>query len=130
MIYILKQSIPYNSLQRYLAAPALYLLYLAENNLRRYMASEDLQNLASWLQEILKEVQETRGATLEMRDKVNLLPEIREATARGSQDSGDAERKIDDTRNHLESKIGQLESTMNDMRSTLNDIRNKVDRLK
>lgn len=94
------------------------------------MTQEDIQNLTSWLQAILKEVQESRGATAEMREVVKLIPEIRDSTNRGTQDSGDAERKIEETRNRLESKVDRLESTINDIRSTLNDIRNKVDRLK
>ena len=94
------------------------------------MSLEDIQNLTSWLQAILKEVQESRGAALEMREHIKLIPEIRDSTHRGTQDSGDAERKIEETRNHLENKIDRLEHSINDIKSTVQDIKNKVDRLK
>lgn len=94
------------------------------------MNQEDVKNLLGWLQAIYKETQETRGSVQELRRNVDIIPEIRDSTHKGTQDSGDAERKIEETRNHLEGRINKLEDTMNDVRNMLRDVQNKVDRLK
>lgn len=94
------------------------------------MHEEDIKNLVSWLQAIYKESQTARGAVLEMRDKVNLIPEIRNSTNRGTQDSGDAERKIDETRHIMEDKINRMESHISELKTMINEIRSKVDRIR
>lgn len=94
------------------------------------MSQEDIQNLTSWLQTILKEVQEARGASQEMRDDVKLLPEIRDFVSRERGGNSEIDRRLDDTRNHLDSKIDRLEHTLNDLRSEIRDIKSKVDRIK
>lgn len=94
------------------------------------MNQEDIKNLVGWLQAIHKELQETRGAANEMRRHVDMIPEIRDSTNKGTQDSGDAERKIEDARNHLENRINKLEDILNDLRTDVRDIRAKVDRIK
>ena len=93
------------------------------------MNQDDVKNLMGWLQAIYKETQEARGATQELRRNVDLIPEIRDSTNRGTQDSGDAERKIEETRNQLEGRIHKMEDTLNDLRNIVKDIQNKVDRL-
>lgn len=94
------------------------------------MNQEDLKNLVGWLQAIYKETQETRGVANEMKKNIHMIPEIREFANRGSQDSGDAERKIEETRNHLESRINKLEDILNDLRSDIREIRSRVDKIK
>lgn len=94
------------------------------------MNQEDIKNLVGWLQAIYKEVQTTRGTAVEMRRHIELLPEIRNSTHKGTQDSGDAERKIEDARNHLENRINRLEDVLNDLRSDIRDIKARVDRIK
>lgn len=94
------------------------------------MNQEDLKNLVGWLQAIYKETQATRGATNEMRRNINMIPEIRDSTHRGTQDSGDAERKIEETRNHLESRLNKIEDLLSDLRNEIRDIKNRVDRIK
>jgi len=94
------------------------------------MNQEDIKNLVGWLQAIYKQTEMTRGTTNEIRQHVNLLPEIRESTKSGSQDSNDAERKIEETRNHLENRIKHVEDSVNDIRSIVKDIQSKVDRIK
>jgi len=93
------------------------------------MDQEDVNNLVTWLQSILKDTQETKASVADIRAKVDKLPEIESFITRGTQDSGDAERKIEDTRARLESKIDKLDQQMNDLRSVLNDIKSKVERL-
>jgi archaellum component FlaC len=94
------------------------------------MNQEDVKNLVGWLQAIYKETQEARGATNEMRKNIHMIPEIREFANKGSHDSGDAERKIEETRNHLEARINKLEDVLNDIKGDVREIRNKVDHLK
>lgn len=94
------------------------------------MNQEDLKNLVGWLQAIYKEVQTTRGTAQELKRNIDIIPEIRELASRGSQDSGDAERKIEDARNNLENRINKLEDILNDLRGEIRDIKSKVDRIK
>lgn len=94
------------------------------------MTDEDMKNLASWLQTILKEVQEARGAALAVRDNTALIPEIRNYVSRENSGQGQIDHKIDEAHNHLEAKISHLESQINDLKSMVSDVRNKVDRLK
>lgn len=94
------------------------------------MNNEDIKNLMGWIQVIYKELQITRTTTHDMQAKINMLPEIREATQRGTQDSSDAERKIDETRQQLENRINNLDSMMQEIRSSVRDIQQKVDRIK
>lgn len=94
------------------------------------MQQEDLKNLMGWLQAIHKESQGARSAVYEMKAKVDLLPDIQRSTNSGTQDSSDAERKIDDFRNHLEGRVNKMEDTLNDLRNTVRDIQNKVNHLK
>lgn len=94
------------------------------------MNQEDVKNLVGWLQAIYKETQETKGVAGELRRNIHMIPEIRESTVKGTQDSADAERKIEETRNHLESRINKLEDILNDLRSDIREIRSKVDRIK
>lgn len=94
------------------------------------MNQQDIKNLVGWLQAIYKEAQETKEALHEMRRNISLLPEIKDSTRRGTQDSEDAERKIDETRNHLESRLNKLEDMIQDLRSEVKEVRSKVDRIK
>ena len=94
------------------------------------MNQEDLKNLMGWLQAIYKEAQETRGATIEMRRNVQMIPDIRENSMHGSKDSGDTERMLQDTKNHLETRMNKLEDMLRDISSHLKDIQSKVDHLK
>lgn len=94
------------------------------------MNQEDLKNLTGWLQAIYKESQESRAGINEMRRHVQMIPEIRDSTHRGTQDSGDAERKIENTRDRLEHRIVKMEDTLNDLRSMIKDVQSKIDRLK
>lgn len=94
------------------------------------MNQEDLKNLVGWLQAIYKEAQTTRGTAQELKRNIDMIPEIREFASRGSQDSGDAERKIEDARNNLENRISKLEDILNDLRGEIRDIKSKVDRIK
>lgn len=94
------------------------------------MNSEDIKNLVGWLQAIYKETQFVKGELGDIRSNVDMIPEIKGITNRGTQDSGDAERKIDDTRNHIDDRMNRLESTLNDLKNDIKDIRSKVDRIK
>lgn len=94
------------------------------------MNNDDLKNLVGWLQAIHKEAQLTRGGVEELKRNVDMIPEIRDTANRGTQDSGDAERKIEETRNHLEGRINKLEDILNDLRSEIREIKAKVDRIK
>lgn len=94
------------------------------------MNQEDLKNLMGWLQAIYKETQSTRGAVLESRRSLDMIAEIRDSTHKGTPDSGDAERKIEDTRHQLENRISKLEDSINDLRSLVKDMHSKIDRLK
>jgi hypothetical protein len=94
------------------------------------MNQEDIKNLVGWLQAIYKETQLTKGVTEELKRNVQMIPEIRDSTLKGTQDSGDAERKIEETRNHLEGRINKLEDILNELRSDVREIRAKVDRIK
>ncbi|MFO0971548.1 MAG: hypothetical protein U0520_04365 [Candidatus Saccharimonadales bacterium] len=90
---------------------------------------DDLKNLTGWLQAIFKEVQESKGISNELRDKLNMLPEIRDFVSRERGGNSEIDRRIEDTKNHLEGKIDRLEQQIHDLRNILNDIKNKVDRL-
>ena len=94
------------------------------------MNQEDVKNLVGWLQAIYKETQETKGAATELRRNIHMIPEIRDSTLRGTQDSADAERKIEDTKNQLESRMNKIEDILNDLRSDIREIKSKVDRIK
>ncbi len=94
------------------------------------MNQEDVKNLLGWLQAIYKESQETKGSVNELRRHTEMIPEIRNSTLKGTQDSADAERKIEETRNQLEGRIRHIEDTLNDLRGMIKNIENKVDRLK
>jgi archaellum component FlaC len=94
------------------------------------MHEEDIKNLVGWLQAIYKETQLTRGATTEMRRNIDMIPEIRTMSEHGSHDSNDAERKIEETKNHLENQIRKLEDMLNEVRHELKDIHSKLDHLK
>lgn len=94
------------------------------------MNDQDIKNLVGWLQAIHKETQLARGGVEELRHNVNMIPEIKDSTHRGTQDSGDAERKIEETRNHLEARLNKLEDVLNDLRGDIRDIKSKVDRIK
>lgn len=91
---------------------------------------EDIKNLVGWLQAIYKESQATRGELHEIRAKVNLLPEIRESSQHSKQDSGDAERKIEEARNYLDNRLHKIEDTLNELRSHIRDLQAKIDRIK
>ena len=97
---------------------------------RLLMNQEDIKNLVGWLQAIYKESQTTRATVNEMRRNVDLIPAIRTSTDRGTQDSGDAEKKIEDTRHSLEARINKLEDILSDLRTDIRDIRGKLDRIK
>jgi archaellum component FlaC len=94
------------------------------------MTQEDIKNLVGWLQAIHKESQLARGGVEELKRNVNMIPEIRDTANRGTQDSGDAERKIEDTRNHLEDRMNKIEDILNDLRGDVREIRSKIDRIK
>ena len=94
------------------------------------MNQEDLKNLTGWLQAIYKESQAARGGVNEMRSKVDMIPEIREFTNRGNHNSSDADRKIEETRNHLEQQIRKVEDMLHEMQKSLHDISSKIDHLK
>lgn len=93
------------------------------------MRDEDMKNLVGWLQAIYKEASEAKSTSKESRDKINLLPEIRDFIARERGGSGEIDRRIEDAKNHLENKINHLEQQMNDLRNILNELKNKLDRL-
>lgn len=94
------------------------------------LSQEDIKNLVGWLQAIFKETQTTRGEMQEIRAKVNLLPEIRDSSQHSKQDSNDAERKIEETRNYLDSRLHKIEDSLNDLKSQIRDLQSKVDRIK
>lgn len=94
------------------------------------MNQEDLKNLVGWLQAIYKETQLARGVSDELKRQVAAIPEMKELIARGTQDSSDAERKIEETRNHLENRINKLEDLLNDLRGDIKDMKSKIDRFK
>lgn len=94
------------------------------------MNPEDVKNLVGWLQAIYKETQTTRGAVNDMQAKINMIPEIHTSTHKGTQDSSDSERKIDETRHHMEARLNKVEDTLHDLRAMLQDIQSKVNRLK
>lgn len=54
-----------------------------------------------------------------MRDKVNLIPEIRDRVHSPGHTSNGAEHKVDDLRGHLEAKLNHLEGSVNDIRGSL-----------
>lgn len=93
------------------------------------MNQEDVKNMVGWLQAIYKELQETRGIAAETRDKSAVLHEIRDLVSREQGGNGEIDRRIDDAKHHLETKIDKLEHQINDLRNILNDIKGKVDRL-
>lgn len=93
------------------------------------MNQDDIRNLTGWLQAIFKEAQESKGMSAELRDKINLLPEIRDFVARERGGNSELDRRIEDTKNHLEGKVDRLEQQIHELRNILNDIKNKVDRL-
>ena len=94
------------------------------------MNQEDIKNLVGWLQAIYKEVQTTRGTATEMRRNIDMIPDIRTSTHKGTQDSGDAERKIEEARNHLDNRLNKLEDILHDLRAELREVRSKVDHIK
>lgn len=94
------------------------------------MNQEDIKNLVGWLQAIYKEAQQVRGEMNDMRSKINMIPDIRESTHRGTQDSGDAERKIDETRHHLDDRLNKIEDNLRSLTAVVREIQNKIDRLK
>lgn len=94
------------------------------------MNQEDIKNLVGWLQAIYKETQLAKGAAEELRRNVDMIPEIKDIATRGTHDSGDAERKVEDTRNHLENRINKIEDILNDLRNEIREIKAKVDRIK
>lgn len=94
------------------------------------MNQDDLKNLTGWLQAIFKEAQETKGVTHEVRDRINLLPEIRDFVARERGGNSEIDRRIEDAKNHIEGKVDHLEQQIHDLRNILNEIKHKVDRIK
>lgn len=93
------------------------------------MNQEDLKNLVGWLQAIYKKAELTQGELSDVRAKVAMIPEIRDASHHSKQDSGDAERKIDDARNHLDGRIHRIEDSLNELKGVVRDIQSKVDRM-
>jgi hypothetical protein len=91
---------------------------------------DEVQNLIGWLQEILKETQVTRGATLEMRDKVNLISGIKDQVNQPTGTTDNSERKIDETRSVMEAKLSHIEAVLGDMKNILNDMRSKIDKMR
>ena len=94
------------------------------------MSEEDTKNLISWLQAILKETQESKAAAAEARDKITHLSAMKDHIAQAGQNSNDSERKIDETRSSLESRLNHVDNALADIKGALNDIRNKIDHLK
>jgi|GEM_PF-5933502 len=94
------------------------------------MNQEDLKNLTGWLEAIYKETQVTRGVATELRKNVDMIPDIRHFTDIASRDSSDSEKKIEETRNHLENRLSQIESMLNELRSQMKDIHSKIDHLR
>ena len=94
------------------------------------MNQDDIKNLVGWLRAIYKETQMARGEMSDVRNKINMIPDIRDSTHRGTQDSGDAERKIEETRHHLDDRLNKVEDVLRDLRSMVKELQAKVDRIK
>lgn len=90
------------------------------------MTQEDMENLASWLQEILKEIQETRNISLDVQQKVHPIQDIYNYAARDEGGGSESDRRLDDMRNRLESKLDQVSREVNEIKSMVNDLRSKI----
>lgn len=86
---------------------------------------EDVENLHSWLQQILKEVQDARGASQEAVDKLNSFPQVGQPMT----NTVGLEQKIDELRSYMDSQLGKLESNQNELRNAINDVKSHVSKL-
>jgi predicted nucleic acid-binding Zn-ribbon protein len=102
---------------------------------------QDLNNISSWLQELLRLVQDTHTQLVDMRNENRqVMDEIKGVSARMDQKDTDIIRLVDTMRGQVdvlrgevtsvksavESTNGHLDSKINDLKSTLNEIRRVV----
>lgn len=105
------------------------------------MNPQDLQNISSWLQEILRLMQDTHTQLIDMRNENRqVMDEIKGVSARMDQKDTDIIRLIDtmrgqidvlrgdvaSTKSAVESTNSHIDSKISDLKSTLNDIKRAV----
>jgi predicted nucleic acid-binding Zn-ribbon protein len=102
---------------------------------------QDLNNISSWLQELLRLVQDTHTQLVDMRNENRqVMDEIKGVSARMDQKDTDIIRLVDTMRGQIdvlrgevtsvksavESTNSHLDSKVNDLKSTLSEIRRTV----
>ena len=105
------------------------------------MNPQDVNNMASWLQEILKLLQDTHTQLVDMRNENRqIMDEIKAISSRVDQKDTDVIRLLDTVRSQIdvmrgeissvksavESTGGHIDSKLDDVKSTVRDVRNSV----
>lgn len=92
---------------------------------------QDQQNLAAWLQQALKEIQETRNQIVTMHSQMKqATDEIRAVSSRMDQKDSDILRLIDNLRAQLDILRGGMDSTKTTVESNGKHLSSKIDDVK
>jgi len=105
------------------------------------MNDQDVTNMAQWLQEILKLLQESQAQATDMRsENRQLMDELKIASVRMEQSNKDIQRVVEllkgqvdtvrsdvlATKNSVESTNNHLDSKMSELKSAIQNIKNIV----
>jgi len=105
------------------------------------MNPQDLNNIAGWLQEILRLLQDTHNQVVDMRNENRqVMDEIKNVSGRMDQKDSDILRLVDTMRGQIdmlrgevtsnksaiESTSSHIDSKINDLKSSINDIKRAV----
>jgi prefoldin subunit 5 len=105
------------------------------------MSPQDIMNISQWLQQLIKDVQDTHQQMLDMRGEIRAAnDELKNLAGRAEQKNADLIRLVESlkgqldiihgetgaTKSVVEAKIASLENTIKDLRSDVHEVRNKV----
>lgn len=105
------------------------------------MDQEDILNISQWLQQILKDLQDTHIQTQDMRGEMRAVTtELKAANERTERHTNDVLKLIEAiraqtdvlrgdfqaTQSHVDSKIGGLEVQIKDLKSEIASLRNTI----
>ena len=95
------------------------------------MNPQDIANLSQWLQQLMKDVTDTRTQLIDMRsENKQLMDEIKTISGRMDQKDSDILRLIDTLRSQLDVTRGEIASVKNAVESTKSHIDAKASDLK
>lgn len=105
------------------------------------MDPQDVLNISQWLQQLIKDVQDTHRQLLDMRGELKAAnDELRNVAGRMDQKNADLVRvveavksqtdimhgEVSATKSTVEARVGSLENQVKDLRSDVHEVRNKV----